>query len=155
MTNARPAHVLLRRSHTQRNVNKDTFFNGTIFLGRYWYQKMYHFVWKNGRTQGPTSFSRCVAFFFLVWVFAGLAALGFGAGGFVSLGQGCLWCCNNTSCGGLDEEGAKKDTRKVEKLEKHAGSMKFGKTLRLFKAHLGIFSGLVDQGLVARCFRVL
>ena len=51
--------------------------------------------------------------------------------------------------------GRKKDLRKVEKLEKHAGSMKFGKTLRLFEAHLGIFSGLVDQGLVARCFRVL
>ena len=56
----------------------------------------------------------------------------------------------------MHEEDAEKDTRKVEKLEnKHAGNMKLRKTSRLFEAHLGIFSGLVDQGLVARCVRVL
>ena len=70
-------------------------------------------------------------------------------------GKGSLRCCNNTSCWGMDDERAKKDTRKVDKLEKHAGIVKFRKTSRLFEAHLGIFSGLVDQELVARCFRVL
>ena len=39
--------------------------------------------------------------------------------------------------------------------KKHAENMKIRKTSRLFEAHLGIFSGLVDQGLVARCVRVL
>ena len=70
-----------------------------------------------------------------------------------------LWCkgaCGVVaSCRGMDEEWAEKDTRKVGKLEKHAGNMKFRKTSRMFEAHLGIFSGLVDQGLVGRCVRVL
>ena len=49
----------------------------------------------------------------------------------------------------------KRTPEKLKNSKKHAGSMKSGKTLRLFEARLGTFSGLVDQGLVARCFRVL
>ena len=51
------------------------------------------------------------------------------------------------------EKGHPKSRKKLEK--KTPRKHEIQETSRLFEAHLGIFSGLVDQGLVARCFRVL
>ena len=99
------------------------------------------------------AFTMC-RFFFMV--FAGLAVLGFGAFFFsVSLGHGGLRCCTTPVVGEWMRRGEKGHPKSRKTRNKHAGNMKLRKTSRLFEAHLGIFSGLVDQGLVARCVRVL
>ena len=72
---------------------------------------------KMDELRGQPRFHDVSALFFF-FVFAGLAALGFGAGGFVSSGQGGLRCCNKTTCRGLDEEGAKKGHPKSRKTRK-------------------------------------
>ena len=99
----------------------------------------------------PTSFSRCVGFFF--FGLCGLGGSGLRCGWFRIFGaRGACGVATTPAVGAWMRRG-EKGHPKSRKTEKHAGSMR--KPTRLFEAHLGIFSGLVDQGLVARCFTVL
>ena len=117
------------RGSAHKELSRNRALKGTIFLGKYGCQKNVSFCLKNGRTQGPTSFSRCVGFLWSLraWrLWASVRVVSY------------LWCkgaCGvATSCWGMHEEDAEKDTRKVEKLEtntretrnsgKHRGCLK-------------------------------
>ena len=83
-------------------------------------QNVYFFE-KVDERRGQPRFHDVSAF---LMVFAGLAVLGFGAFFFsVSLGQGGLRCCNNTSCRRMDEKGRKRTPEKQKKLEKKTRRM--------------------------------
>ena len=70
-------------------MSRKTAFEGTIFLGKYWYQKMYILFEKMDELRGQPRFHDVSAFF-------GLCGLGGSGLRFVPFGQVGLRCCNNT-----------------------------------------------------------
>ena len=94
----------------------------------------------------PTSFST-------TWALFGLCGLG-------GSGLRCGWfrvfgAREPPAAGEWLRRGEKGHPKCIKNSKNTRKNMKIKKTSRLFEAHLGIFSGLVDQGLVARCFTVL
>ena len=115
VTNTRPCARAFEEEPRTKNCQERLLSNGPSFWmdhlsGKYWYQKCIILFEKMDELRGQPRFHDVSVGF--LGVFAGLAALGFGAGCFAPLGQWSLRCCNNTSCRGMDEDGRKRTPEK-------------------------------------------
>ena len=91
----------------------------------------------------PTSFSRCVGFFWSlrVWrLWASVRVVSY------LWGKGGLRCCNKTTCRGLDEEGAKKGHPKSRKTRKTRRKHETQENIAIVSSTFGHLFGLGGPG---------